>query len=321
MTDLALPPSYAWLSEPWGRALRCVPLDRVARHVFTTRDLPLEPIDEPRGPGWTALGRSLGVAADRVMRLRQVHGARAVLLRSGRAGAVLDAPPPEADILAADDESVALSVRVADCNAVLMADLRSGAVAAVHAGWRGGATRAVQAAVRVLESVFGSSAGDLIAAVGPSIGPCCYRVGMDVVEAFFSGGMTRAESARWFLPAPAPRREQGTAAPDRTGERDSESWELGASDFRLPSADQLVGFSRVGGAGAAESASSAGASKRWADLWTATADQLVAAGVRAESIHVAGLCTACHRDLFHSYRADQTTSRTAAAIRMRGAGN
>ena len=91
---------------------------------------------------------------------------------------------PEADIAVSDDPSVALSVRAADCVPILLADRATGAVAAVHAGWKGTAAGAVIVAVRALTSRYGTNPGDVIAAVGPSIGPCCYEVGPDLAAAF-----------------------------------------------------------------------------------------------------------------------------------------
>jgi YfiH family protein len=67
---------------------------------------------------------------------------------------------------------------------VLLADPKQRAVAAVHAGWRGSAVRAAGAAVEALHERFGSRPRDIVAGIGPAIGPCCYTVGQDVVDAF-----------------------------------------------------------------------------------------------------------------------------------------
>ncbi len=245
----------------------------------------------------------MGVPPESVLRLRQVHGARVVVVRGRDGGRTLEEPPPEADILVSDDPGVALSVRVADCMPVLLADRRSGAVAAAHAGWRGTSARVVRAAVESLVSAFGSAPSDLVAAIGPSIGPCCYRVGSEVVEAFKAAGMTRAEQTRWFLEEPA-----GTSArPGGAASADTDSaWELAASDFRLPTRDQLARFPGQDDAGRTEV---------WADLWTASLDQLASAGLAPEHVHLARLCTACHPALFHSYRRDKTSLRTVGVIR------
>ena len=87
---------------------------------------------------------------------------------------------------------------------LLIADRRLGAVAAVHAGWRGTAGGIAGAAVSHLKSVYGSRAGDLMAALGPSIGPCCYSVGEELVGAFERNGHG-ASVERWFLRGPGVR--------------------------------------------------------------------------------------------------------------------
>jgi hypothetical protein len=86
-----------------------------------------------------------------------------------------------------------------------MADRHRGVVAAVHAGWRGTAARAAVAALESLEHEFGTKPADIVAAIGPSIGPCCYEVGTELVDAFAAAGHERYLIDRWFL-APAPSR-------------------------------------------------------------------------------------------------------------------
>ena len=115
----------------------------------------------------------------------------------GRAVTVVDAqtaPRPRCDVLITASPARTLMLRYADCTPVLLVDPVRRCVAAVHAGWRGSAVRAAGAAVEALSNAFGSVPGDLLAGIGPAIGPCCYEVGQDVVEAFadrpelFSGG-------------------------------------------------------------------------------------------------------------------------------------
>ena len=79
------------------------------------------------------------------------------------------------------------------------------AVAAVHAGWRGTAAGAAVAAVQALAREFGSKPEDLVVAIGPSIGPCCYEVGTELVDAFAAAGHPRHLIDRWF-PALPPQR-------------------------------------------------------------------------------------------------------------------
>jgi YfiH family protein len=77
---------------------------------------------------------------------------------------------------------------------VLLADRRSGGVAAIHAGWRGTAAGAVLAAVQAMIRRFHSEPRNIVAAVGPSIGPCCYTVGEELIQAFAS----HPDAPRWF---------------------------------------------------------------------------------------------------------------------------
>ena len=87
---------------------------------------------------------------------------------------------------------VAVAVQAADCVPLLLLDSRSGAVAAAHAGWRGTAAGVAQSTTRAMAQHFGTRAADLIVAIGPSIGPCCYQVGEELLAYFGSDGR------RWF---------------------------------------------------------------------------------------------------------------------------
>jgi YfiH family protein len=146
-------------------------------------------------------------------------------------------------------------LRYADCTPILLADPRRRAIAAVHAGWRGTAVRAASSAVKALRDAFGSEARDLIAGIGPAIGPCCYAVGADVFESFVD--------RPW------------AATTTRTG------------------APAL-------------------------DLWEANRRDLIDAGVPAEQIESANICTQCASDRFFSHRANggQPAGRFAAVIRL-----
>ena len=146
---------------------------------------------------WAAVATSMGVAPDRLLLVKQVHGIRVAVARRGAS-----APwaRPEADIIVTDDPSVAIGVRVADCAPVLLHDPVTRAVGAAHAGWRGTASGAAAAAVRAMQETFGSRPPALVAAIGPCLGACCGEVGPDVVDAFRAGGADRASLAAWFTP-------------------------------------------------------------------------------------------------------------------------
>jgi len=88
----------------------------------------------------------------------------------------------QADILLSRNTDTAVAVRTADCLPVLLADPVLGIVAAVHAGWRGTAAAVVSRAVDEMIN-HGSHASDLIASLGPCIGPCCFNIAEDTASA------------------------------------------------------------------------------------------------------------------------------------------
>ena len=196
----SVPGTFEWVEQPWGAALRCRPLGEEAPHLFTTRQLPLT------SAGYRQVADALG--AEAVATVSQVHGADVVVLRRG--SAQVEGQPP-ADALVSDDPRVAIAVRAADCVPLLMADRTRGVVAASHAGWRGTAAGAARAALNALAREFGTRPSDVVVAIGPSIGPCCYDVGSDVVDAFAAAGHERYLVDRWFTPAAASRAFSPTA--------------------------------------------------------------------------------------------------------------
>ena len=190
-----IPEDFEWTTESWGAALRCVPLGALAPHLFTTRQLSLTSPEDSRQ-------LAVAVGARAVAMAKQVHGRAVVVVRDGdeeSSGA------PEADAFVSSSRDVAVAIRVADCVPLLMADRTRGVVAAVHAGWRGTAARAAVAALDALAHEFGTKPADVVAAIGPSIGACCYEVGTELVDAFAAAGHERFLIDRWFL-APAPER-------------------------------------------------------------------------------------------------------------------
>lgn len=125
----------------------------------------------------------------------QVHGAGVVAVGPGQAPAVTGGVP--ADALVSSAPGTAVGVLAADCVPILVGDLATGACAAVHAGWRGTVAGALRAALGALLALPGSRPDGLRVAIGPSIGPCCFEVGSEVVaevEAAF-GTVARREGA------------------------------------------------------------------------------------------------------------------------------
>jgi YfiH family protein len=154
-------------------------LGGVSRAPFDTFNLGGSVGDDPVAvaENWRRLERQTGLGFARV---KQVHGARVVV------AAAAEAPREEADAVVTVRSGVAACVSVADCVPVLLAHPASGAVAAVHAGWRGTLARAAEAGARALADAAGARTPDLVAAVGPAIGPCCYEVSPDLAARFRS---------------------------------------------------------------------------------------------------------------------------------------
>jgi YfiH family protein len=265
---------FAWVQAAGGPSLVCRALEPLAAHFFTTREWRLGSAPpERREAAWADVAAAANVAPDRLIRVHQVHGT-AVRVHAGGADAA--ANPAEADIIVSADGRAALAIQTADCVPLLLADRRTGAVGAAHAGWRGMAARVPQAAIDALAREFGTRPDDVVAVIGPSIGACCYEVGADVRNAFSQSGFTNDEISRWFFDAPRPTMEN-------------------------PSMAALPAVRRP---------------DHWFfDGWAATRHQLERAGVPVGQIHVAQLCTASHASLC-SYRRDGASAgRMAATVR------
>jgi len=187
-TTSAEPQGWRWRDEPCGAVLEHDALRLVAPHVFTSRALNFR--SEPRAD-YDALARVFGRTADAVMRVTQVHGRRVVHVRPGEpftAGT-------EADAIVSTDPARVISVRVADCVPVLIGDRHGRVVAAVHAGWKGTCAAIAEATVDAI-AALGVPARDLVAVIGPSIGPCCYQVDTRVRHSFLA--MT-PDAAAWMV--------------------------------------------------------------------------------------------------------------------------
>lgn len=121
--------------------------------------------------------------------LKQIHSAL-TLVADRREGCV-----GEGDALITNELGVAVSVRTADCFPILLADTRRRAVAAVHAGWRGTGDGVVVQALLNMQAEFGTEPEDIVAAIGPGIGGCCYEVGGEVASRFGMEGAGKLDLA------------------------------------------------------------------------------------------------------------------------------
>jgi len=195
---------FTWVQAAAGPALICAALEPHAAHLFTTRSWPLGTVvDGDRTAAWADVAGALGADSGQLVRVHQVHGAMVIAHKRGDAGrqaaAAADRTLPHADIIISDDPSRALAIQTADCVPLLIADARTGAVAAAHAGWRGLAAGVPRVAVAALTVAFGSRPADLVAAVGPSISAARYEVDEVVRVAFVAGGNDESYLQRWFL--------------------------------------------------------------------------------------------------------------------------
>ncbi len=125
------------------------------------------------------MAEALGVEAENLLSLHQIHSATAVTVTEPWTAA----DRPKADGMATATPRLALAVASADCGPVLFADHRAGVIGAAHSGWRGALTGVLDATVDAMERL-GAARADIVAVLGPTIGPDAYEVGPDFVERF-----------------------------------------------------------------------------------------------------------------------------------------
>jgi YfiH family protein len=210
--------------------------------------------------------------------LRQVHSDAAHVI------CALPAESPAGDAAITRHSGVMLSVQTADCVPILLADTRHRVVAAVHAGWRGTLARIAVKTLGRMQQEFGTRPQDVVAALGPAIGRCCYQVGPEVAQQFaaqFPG------AADWF---------DGPFA--RLAEGEDQNW--------LPWLTMMP-------PGHQPEPERVNLDLRAANRW-----QLLDAGVPPKHIAISMLCTRCRPDLFFSYRREgAATGRLLAMIGIR----
>ncbi len=120
---------------------------------------------------------ALGIDGARLATCRQVHGALAAAVDAADAGRMQD----DADALVTNTADLPLSLVFADCVPVVLYDPVQHALAVCHAGWRGTVKGAAAAALAKMTATYGTKPADVIAGIGPSIGPESYEVGDEVV--------------------------------------------------------------------------------------------------------------------------------------------
>jgi len=208
-----------------------------------------------------------GDAATPLVSLRQIHSNLAVLAHSSDA---IREQLRKGDGLMTATSGLLLGIQTADCIPILVADRKRRAVAAFHAGWRGTLKRIVESGVGRMRLEFGSRPEDLVAAIGPGIGSCCYAVGEEVFSSFDS----QFSYARQLF------REVYDTDPVRT------KYPMLFLTQRAP------GHSDIG-------------PSLHLDLVEANRRQLLDAGLQPHCIKVVGGCTSCQPELFFSHRASR----------------
>ena len=210
--------------------------------------------------------------------LRQIHSDMSHVFSK------IPARPPQGDAAISRRAGLLLGIQTADCVPIVLADPRGRVAAAVHAGWRGTLGRIVAKTLGRMRFEFGTRPEDVIAALGPAIGGCCYEVGPEVAQAF-SGQFARA--SEWF---------EGPFERLATGEEPNPlPWLTMMPPGHQPPPERVQLDLR--------------AANRW---------QLVDAGVHPRNIAVSALCTGCRSDLFFSYRKEGAgTGRMMSVIGIR----
>lgn len=137
----------------------------------------------------------MGVGENHLLTAHQVHSPDVVIAREPFPGA-----RPKADAVVTDRPGVAVGASTADCGPVLFADADARVIGAAHAGWKGAFTGVLENTVAAMETL-GARRGNIVAVLGPSIGPRNYEVGPEFVARFTTAD---AENLRYFVPSPNP---------------------------------------------------------------------------------------------------------------------
>jgi hypothetical protein len=190
----------------------------------------------------------------------------------------------KADALITNEPGLLLTVQVADCVPIFLADKKRHAIAAIHSGWRGTLQRIAEKALGRMQMEFGTRPQDVIAALGPGIGQCCFEVGPEVAAEYAA---KFPDAREWF---------QGPFDSLARGDNDPNwlPWLTMRPPGHQPPAPRVH-----------------------LDLIAANRSTLSAAGVPAGNIVSSEFCTACRTDLFFSFRRERVTGRMMAAIGIR----
>jgi len=226
---------------------------------------------------------AIGAENMRIAALRQIHSdvAHRVNAEIVEASSASGKDALQGDALFTRDPGILLMVQTADCVPVLLADTKQRGIAAIHSGWRGTLKRIAAKTLGRMTMEFGTRPEDVIAAIGPAIGRCCYEVGSDVARDFDA----QFPDARAWFDGPFDALASGESDPNWL------PWLTMKPPGHAPPPLRVH-----------------------LDLLAANRAILTDAGIPPRQISVANLCTACRSDLLFSYRREKTTGRLIAAI-------
>lgn len=159
------------------------------------------------------LASAFDLPGDEIVTVTQVHGDRILVIAESLQDRRTSAPL-EYDGIITGEPGIPVGIKTADCAPLLLADRRRRVVGAVHAGWKGTALGIAAKAARVFMETFSSAPGDIVAFIGPAIGPCCYEVDEAVFHRFEHTGegptlfTDGREEGKWMLDLSAANRFQ-----------------------------------------------------------------------------------------------------------------
>ena len=186
-------------------------LGGISRPPFATLNVGNSVGDDPAATAenHSRIYQHMRLKSDCVATGQQVHGNHVAVVRLQDGGRVC----PKTDALVTASPGVALMLRFADCQPILLYDPARHALGLIHAGWRGLAQGVVRRAIEAMQHAFGSDPRNLIAALGPAIGPCCYEVGDNVATAMGYAlpnwrRVLQRDGSKWRLDLPAGNAQQ-----------------------------------------------------------------------------------------------------------------
>lgn len=204
-------------------------------------------------------GERLGIDSERIVTCRQVHGDGVVIIDD------IPNEPPEADAIITTTAGIYPAVKTADCVPLLLIDPVRRISAAIHVGWRGAVLRIASKVLRTMNDKFKSNPNNLIAAIGPAIGKCCYKVDEKVLMPF-----------RGNIPDPV-------------------------RFIHVPVGPASVSATALG----EQSRVPLNSEKAFLDLPGVARFELTSGGIPERNIHSVHLCTSCRPDLSFSHRRDK----------------